>query len=198
MQSPIYWHPRLYSAAMRWLYGKNYGARYADIAQLIPEGSRVIDVCMGDGRLYTDYLKDKRVSYLGLDINAAFVRHAQKRGIPAQVFDLNQEALPPSDYVVMQGSLYQFIPNEREIMAKLLAATRSTLIISEPVKNLSTSANPLVAWLARKASTTQSGKAEHRFHTVNLLSLFTDFCELKQVLPVAGERELAGIFEITV
>lgn len=198
MQSPIYWHPVLYAATMRLLYGKHYTARYVDIAGLIPAGSRVIDVCMGDGRLYTDFLKDKNVSYLGLDINARFVRHAQKRGIPAQVFDLNQEALPPSDYVVMQGSLYHFIPNEREILEKLLAATRSKLIISEPVKNLSSSSNRLVAWLARKASTTQNGKAENRFHSVNLVSLFTDFCEFKQALPVAGERELAGIFEITV
>ncbi len=195
MQSPIYWHPKLYAAAMRMLYGKHYVSRYEDIARLIPAKSRVLDVCMGDARLYTDYLKSKNVDYLGLDINEAFIRHAHKKGIPAREFDLNQDALPPCDYVIMQGSLYQFIPNEREILEKLLASARHTLIISEPVKNLSNSDIRVVSWLAKKATTTRKGKAEHRFHTRNLHSLFEKYDQLKQVFPVAGTRELAGIFK---
>ncbi|HVU36853.1 MAG TPA: methionine biosynthesis protein MetW [Opitutales bacterium] len=195
MQSPIYWHPKLYAAAMRMLYGEHFAARYEDIAKLIPEGSRVVDVCMGDGRLYRDYLQAKGVDYLGLDINESFVRHAQKHGVPARVFDMNADPLPPADFVVMQGSLYHFIPNEREILEKLLAAARKTLIISEPIKNLSSSPNRLVAWVARKASTTKGGKAEKRFHYKSLRTLFANYGELREILPVAGERELAGIFE---
>jgi hypothetical protein len=180
---------------MRLLYGQHYASRYEDIARLIPAESRVLDVCMGDARLYTDYLKSKNVDYLGLDINQAFVRHAQKKGVPARRFDLNQDALPPCDYIIMQGSLYQFIPNEHEILEKLLASARHTLIISEPVKNLSNSPIPMVSWLARKATTTQQGRAEHRFQLRNLHSLFAKYHQLKDVFPVAGTRELAGIFK---
>ncbi len=198
MQSPLYWNPHFYAAAMQLLYGRQYAARYEDLARLIPEKSRVLDVCMGDARLYTGFLKRKKIDYLGLDINPAFIRHARRRGIPAQEFDLRRDPLPASDYVILQGSLYQFIPHEHAILEKLLAAARHTLIISEPVRNLGASRNRVVAWVARKATTTRQGRAEHRFHPRRLHSLFAEYHQLEHVLSVAGQRELAGIFKTAV
>jgi len=122
----------LYFIAMNILYGKGYHDRYKKIADEIASSSSVIDVCCGDAKLY-QYLKLKKVRYLGLDISKSFVQMLNKRGIEARIFDIRSDAIPKCDYIVIQGSLYQF-KKHAEIINKLYTAAKKVLIVSEPVK----------------------------------------------------------------
>src|SRR5215813_1703031 len=130
---------------MRVLYGRHYHARYSTIAEIIREESSVLDVCCGPGTLFTRYLKEKRVQYTGLDINSGFISNLHKSGARAEVRDLRDDMiLPPADYVVMQASLYHFLPDPAPVVDQMLGAARLQLIIAEPVRNLAASQNRLL------------------------------------------------------
>src|SRR5262245_17726938 len=121
-------------------YGRHYGERYRAIAELIPAGASVLDLCCGPGILYQRYLKRKPVSYTGLDINEKFVRHVFRHGGVGKVHNLwSDDPLPQADYVVMQASLYHFLPNAGPIVSRMVAAARAAVIIAEPIRNLSNS-----------------------------------------------------------
>ena len=194
MRSPVYWHPAIYQFIMRMLYGKHYESRYTAIAKIIPDGSVVTEVCAGHGYLYSNHLKKKNIKYLGLDINPVFVSHAQKEGIPFQMHDLIADAIPASAYIVIQGSLCQFIPGEETIMRKLLAATGTALIIAEPVRNLSSSSNPLIAFIAKRSANAGKGHNTQRFNEKTLLDFFKKYKEFSEVQEIDGGRELIGVF----
>lgn len=130
----LYIFPKIYSIFMRIIYGKSYQARYKNLAKLIKQDSSVVDVCCGDCMMY-EYLKTKNISYLGLDISPAFVWNALKKGIPARLFDLRTDELPQADYIILQGSLYQF-KNPGKIIKKLTKASKRSLIIAETIHTL--------------------------------------------------------------
>ncbi|MEO8219042.1 MAG: methyltransferase domain-containing protein, partial [Acidobacteriota bacterium] len=108
--SIIYRSRHLYAAVMRLLYGRHYGTRVKSIAQLIPEGSSVLDLCCGPGQLF-DALAGKGIRYTGVDINPMFVEGLIARGAHAEVRDLRRsEPFPEAEFVVMHASLYHFLP----------------------------------------------------------------------------------------
>jgi ubiquinone/menaquinone biosynthesis C-methylase UbiE len=83
--SVIYKSPWLYEAFLILRYRGEYLNRSRAIAELIPEGSSVVDLCCGPATLYFGHLRHKGVAYLGLDINEGFRNQArQARGL--QVF----------------------------------------------------------------------------------------------------------------
>src|SRR5947208_245210 len=135
---------------MRTLYGRHYGARYRAIADLVPAGSSVLDLCCGPGFLHDPHLRGKGVVYTGLDINRRFVARLRRRGATALVWDLNDgRELPTADFVVIQASLYQFLPEPRPLLRRMLRAAREAVVVAEPIRNLSTSR---FSWLAALAS----------------------------------------------
>ena len=194
MKSPVYWHPAIYNLLMRFLYGKNFEARYRAIAELIPDNANVTEVCAGDGYLFRKYLKKKNIKYIGLDINSSFVKYGQQNNIPIMKHDLFTDEIPSSDYVIIHGSLCQFIPNHEVIVKKLLAASKNVLLIAEPVRNLSSSSNPLVAFIAKYSANPGDNHAVHRFNKDTLIDFFQHFREFKEVKEMDGGRELIGIF----
>ena len=105
--SLVYQSRIIYTLLMKCLYGKHYKYRYSAIAEKILRGASVTDVCSGDSVLYTRYLKGKNKT--GIDINPLTAFNSQWAKIIK--VDIVKEAIPKADYVVMQGSLYQFIPN---------------------------------------------------------------------------------------
>ena len=108
--SPIYRNAVLYEAAMRVLYGRAYHDRDRALADVIPDGSSVLDLCCGPGTLFRRYLKRKGVRYTGLDINAGFVARLSASGAVGLVWNLEESRpLPRAEYVVMQASLYHFL-----------------------------------------------------------------------------------------
>src|SRR5690348_5219094 len=108
---------------MRALYSVGYRDRYRSVAELIAEGSSVLDVCCGPGTLFHRYLKVKGVRYTGLDINRHFVDRLSAGGAEGLIWNLNEaRPLPRAEYVIMQGSLYHFLPGASIIVDRMVAA----------------------------------------------------------------------------
>lgn len=179
-------------------YGRHYGERYQAITDLIPAGASVLDVCCGPGILYQRYLRSKTVSYTGLDINEKFVRDVISYGAQGWVQNLcSDDPLPDADYVVMQASLYHFLPNAGPIVTRMVAAARTAVIIAEPIRNLSNSRVRLLSWLARNITNPGSGAPPQRFTEATLAELFSqlDLVESKTFL-IGGGRERVYVFRI--
>jgi len=51
--------------------------------------------------------------------------------------------------MVIQGSLYQFIPYQKIIIDKLLTIAKKKVIISEPIINLISSRNKIISTIAK-------------------------------------------------
>ena len=195
MRSPIYWNSTFYHLAIRQSAGKYFSQRYLALDELIPENASVTEVCMGDAYLYRNYLAKKQVTYSGLDINNRFVQSATRKNIPARIFNVMTEEVDPADYVIMQGSLYQFIPEEKRIIRKLLDAAKKQLIISEPVKNRAQSNNRFISFLAKYAVNPGTGPAKERFNERTLVECFQWFPEFKEAKTIVGGIDMIGIFE---
>lgn len=196
----VYSNTAIYQAVMRVLYGRHFRARYEAIAREIPDGSSVVDVCAGDCYLYRNYLKRKSVSYIALDVSRPFVDAAQRRGIDAREFNMKADTLPLADYVVMQGSLFYFMPDTEAALNKLIGAARRYAIVGEPVRNLSDSKNPLLAAISRRSTRAASeaeGAAGDRFNKETLSVLFQANPRLERMFPIPGGREMVGIFRGT-
>jgi len=190
-KSFIYKSSFVYELAMLLLYGRHYPSRYRAIAELIPDGSSVLDLCCGPALLYHRYLRPKNVKYTGLDINANFIARLIRRGGSGQVWDLrNQEPLPPADYVIMQASLYHFLPEASPIVNQMLKAARKQVIIAEPIRNLTTSNSGLLSLLGRLFTNPGSGEQSLRFTETSLADFFSAYrSRVVQSFPIAGDRE---------
>jgi len=86
--SLIYRSAHGYELLMRALYGRHYGARMQAVADQVPPGAGVLELCCGPGTLYERHLKQRAKSYIGLDVNARFVEALQARGVDARQRDL--------------------------------------------------------------------------------------------------------------
>jgi hypothetical protein len=134
-----------YELAMAILYGRHYSSRYRAIAELIRPDSTVLDLCCGPAVLYHRYLSRKPVDYTGIDLNPGFIKTLIDCGAHGQVKDLRRdEPLPGADYVIMQASLYHFLPDPVPMLVRMLAAANEAVIIAEPIRNLANSEVPLV------------------------------------------------------
>ncbi len=185
----------VYHATMRMIYPSSYDARYEAVSELIPEGASVLDACCGDARLYTNFLKKKNVAYTGLDINHEFIQTARAAGADARLTDiLINNNLPTADYVVLQSSLYQFIPRHDTVLRKLAASARKGLIIAEPVKNLGGSSNPLLKWAGRAMNNPGTGTKTHRFSRESLQNALKQFKSV-QMKDICGGREVLCVLE---
>jgi hypothetical protein len=197
MSSLIYRSPVAYQLTMRLLYGRYFSARYTAIAREIEPDGSVVDVCAGDGHLYTAYLRARQIAYEALDISPQLVRYMQQRGVRARCFDLWQDELPAADIIVMQASLYQFLPHADRIVAKLLAAAGRRVIITEPIRNVATSLNPVLRFIGQRLTKPVEGHGTYqaqRFNQASLLALFHSFAEFERSSELPGGREMLGIF----
>ena len=187
-----------YELAMRILYGRHYDSRYRAIADLIGTESSVLDVCCGPATLFTRYLKQKRVEYTGLDINAAFMRSLNSQGASGMVWDIREEQrpLPQADYVVMQASLYHFLPDAAPVVDRMLAAARLHVIIAEPVRNLASSDNPLLRFAGRLLTNPGSGEQPDRFTESSLAEFFKQYGpRVQRSMPIPGSREIVYVLD---
>src|SRR5262245_39827986 len=156
--SLIYRNAFIYETMMRALYGLAYNERYWALAEVIPEGGSVLDLCCGPATLFHRYLKQKRVHYTGLDINPGFIKRLSAGGATGMVWNLRENrALPRAEYVIMQASLYHFLPDALPIIERMLAAAEKQVLIAEPIRNMADSHIPVLALLARKLTNPGTG-----------------------------------------
>jgi trans-aconitate methyltransferase len=180
-----------YGLAMRLLYGRHYAARDAAVAAHVPAGASVTELCCGPARLYLEELRDRVGGYVGLDANAGFVERLRRRGVDARVADVASAELPAADVVLMQASLYHFLPDARPLLARMRAAARDRVVVSEPVRNLASSGSGMVARLAsRGTATADGGEQAHRFDSASLGALMETFGgDVLAHEPIPGGRE---------
>ena len=162
--SLIYRSARGYELLMRVLYGRHYRDRMRVVAEEVPEGSSVLELCCGPGTLYRRHLRARTSAYIGLDFNEGFVAGLQREGVDARRLDLaSAEHLPEADVALIQASLYHFLPHPERILDQMLVAARDRVIVSEPVRNLASSDMPLLRLLGRSAADPGVGGHEQRF-----------------------------------
>ncbi|MFB8281604.1 class I SAM-dependent methyltransferase [Nocardia colli] len=189
--SLIYRNATLYELLIRALYGRYYAARYRAVAALVPDGASVVDLCCGPATLYTRYLRQKSVDYTGLDRNDRFVGKLTKAGGQGKVWNLTSaEPLPEADYVLMQASLYHFLPEATPVLDRMLTAARKQVIIAEPVRNMASSDNRVLAAVGQRFTNAGDGVQAHRFTEPTLDAFFHPYESqvVRQEL-IAGGRE---------
>lgn len=189
--SLIYRNSSLYELAMVLLYGRHYGERYRAVADLIPEGSSVVDLCCGPAILYHRYLRSKSVEYTGLDINSGFIAGLVRGGGTGRVFDLrSEEPLPSADYLIMQASLYHFLPEASGVLERMLAAANHRVIIAEPIRNLATSNSRMLSLIGRIFTNPGAGEHNLRFTEATLAQFFSKYAsQIAAQFTIAGGRE---------
>lgn len=163
MKSIIYWHPEIYTLFMKLLCGRHYRRRYIELRNLIDSNSSLLDVCCGDCKLY-EFLKDKNIEYTGLDFNPIFIKKANERRINARLCNIHKDNIPSADYVVIQSSLYQFIPEHVKVLQKLFKATNRYLVISECLNSYSVSKSWIFSYVGKKLNNPGDGIKALRFN----------------------------------
>ncbi|SIO42885.1 Methionine biosynthesis protein MetW [Singulisphaera sp. GP187] len=171
--SLVYRNSFTYELVIRILYGRHHRARSQAIAQLIPPESSVLDLCCGPGILFARHLRTKRVHYTGLDYNARFITRVKRLGGEGQVCDISRlESFPQFDYVIMQASLYHFLPDVGPLLTRMERAARRAVIVAEPIRNLATGSNRWLATLAQRQTNAGLGSQPTRFTEAMLDDLF--------------------------
>lgn len=163
--SPIYWSPSLYRMVMRLLYRGRYHERYALVANLVPPGASVVELCCGCGYLYEAFLAARGVEYLGIDLLPQMVTRLLRLGARVQVGDLLEMDVPAADFCLMLGSLYHFHPREGRVLE--LMARSNEAVLLEPVENLTESGSTflkaggiLMSYIGRTSSTYRLDNAQ--------------------------------------
>lgn len=189
--TPCYRLPLLYRAMMLCLYRQNYWARHRTIADLIPEGSTVLDVCCGPGTLYTRYLRNRRVAYKGLDLSESFVKHLRSIGADAELWDgSDSRPLPTADIVVMQGSLCHFHPEVLPVLRRMMRAARRNVIISEPIRSVMHGEHRWLAAIAARVTNPGNGRSDFRFTPQQLDDSIADcHAQVESRFLIPGGRE---------
>ncbi len=190
--SLIYRSARGYELLMRALYGRHYAARMSAVAGEVPNGASVLELCCGPGTLYLRHLRERASGYIGLDVNERFVAGLRRRGVDARRVDLaaDEQPLPSADVVIIQASLYHFLPHSERIVERMLAAARERVIVAEPIRNLASSGVPIVRLLGRRATDPGVGGHADRFTEDTLDELMRRYRErIVKAFPIPGGRE---------
>jgi SAM-dependent methyltransferase len=183
---------------MRALYGRHYDARMSAVAAQVPPDSAVVELCCGPGTLYARHLQDRVSSYIGLDINPGFVRALKSKGIDAREANLSatDEPLPNADVVLIQASLYHFLPDAGAIVERMLRAAGDRVIIAEPIRNLASSDSRLIGLLGRRAADPGVGGHAHRFTEETLDALLERYRDrLIAAFLIPGGREKVYVID---
>ncbi len=185
-----------YELLMRVLYGRHYAARMQAVANQVPGGATVLECCCGPGTLYLRHLRGRTSGYMGIDVNQRFVDRLRRRGVDARRLDLAAEGveLPPADVVILQASLYQFLPHAERILERMLAAAGERVIVSEPVRNLASSRVAPIARLGARATDPGVGGHDQRFTEESLAALMARYRErVLTSFPIPGGREMVYV-----
>ena len=190
--SLIYKSHTLYTVLIKILYGKYFLNRYRDLRDYIPIGDSVLDVCSGDCNLYHFAIKGRN-KYTGVDLNTSKLK--KNKNVNQKQLHIVKDALPNADIVILQGSLYQFQPNQKLIIDKLLLNAKKKVIISEPIRNIANSKNSVISFLAKYTVNPGTGHAIKRFTKQSLDNFFelnyNKIIEARFI--IAGGRDLVYI-----
>jgi trans-aconitate methyltransferase len=186
-----------YELVMRVLYGRHYAHRLRAVAEHVPACASVLELCPGPGALYARHLRQRAGTYTAIDMNPRFVARLRKLGAHAVVLDLSAPAeLPEADVVVMQASLYHFLPDAGAIVDRMVGAARVRVIVAEPIRNLTSSAMPMLAAFSRRATDPGAGGHQQRFDEESLDELMARYADLTvAAFRIHGDREKVFVLD---
>jgi SAM-dependent methyltransferase len=190
--SVIYRSATGYELLMRALYGRHYEDRMQAVADQVPDGATVVELCCGPGTLYTRHLRDRVSVYIGLDVNQTFVSRLRGQGVDARMMDLADPGLPlpGADVAIIQASLYHFLPDAGSLVDRMLAAAQERVVVAEPIRNLSSSRLPGIGLLGRRAADPGVGGHEQRFTEASLDQLMEGYADrVRSAFLIPGGRE---------
>lgn len=191
--SLIYRSATGYELLMRALYGRHYPARMRAVAAQVPDGASVLELCCGPGTLYKRYLQGRIGGYIGLDLNDGFVEGLTREGVDARRLDLSrgEESLPRADVVLIQASLYHFLPDAGALVDRMLQAADDRVIVSEPIRNIASSGVPVLGMLGRRGTDPGEGTGhEQRFTEETLDALMEPYAgRVLRSFLIPGGRE---------
>jgi len=196
--SLIYRNIWIYRLVMNLLYLGRYRRRFKDITNLLEQkDNNIVELCFGD-IIVAEYCKESARHWVGYDINGVFVNYALKHGHNAVSTDiLSLESLPDADVLIFAGSLYHFNENMHKIW-QLMTSCASKIILSEPVKNI-TSIKNFVGKIGARASAVRNGAEAFRFDRRSLIEMldriketynftYEIVSEKKDILIIINER----------
>lgn len=167
--SIVYSNIHLYRVVLNLLYAGTYRSRFEDVTRHLSGRVSVLELCFGDIWV-AKYCRERGIAWTGFDINESFVRSACKKGYNAFCTDVSSmDALPKNDITVIQGSLYHFHEEMSSLLAKIFAST-DALLVSEPVRNISSSGGA-IGWLARRSADAGKGHEHFRYDADSLQAL---------------------------
>jgi len=164
---------------------------------MAPEDRQIIELCFGDIYI-AEYCKKSLRQWTGYDINDVFVNYALERGHNAVNADvLSLQKLPYADVLIFAGSLYHFNNNLHHLW-QLMTSCATKIILSEPIKNI-TSAKNFIGKIGARASAVRNGAEAFRFERDSLIQMLDCFqetynftyeiiSEKKDILIVINER----------
>lgn len=171
------------------MHGRNLQQRYKFIANL--SGDSVLDIGCGTAVL-SDYLS-KRKSYLGIDLNEDFLRHARKRGRNVQKQDaLTFDRFSEFDVCVIMDLLHHINPRHEEFLDRVLKDVRKRVIICEPFDV--PGRNPVLKHLIRMMDSDGTNRMEEWMDKKTLRE-FYDYFEPKSVDEVG--QAMIAVYEKT-
>jgi hypothetical protein len=160
-RSLVYSHIAIYRIVMNLLYAGGYSARFRNILDLFgPDVRSVCDLCFGD-TLIAETCRSRDIEWTGIDVNRYFCDRASQRGHRAIEGELFSVDLPKADVYVMAGSLYHFHDRLGPLLDRILART-DRFLLSEPIRNLSSSGG-LLARFAKRSADPGTGDAPFRY-----------------------------------
>ena len=152
---------------MRVLYGRHYADRMRAVADQVPAGASVLELCCGPGTLYRRYLRGRAARTSASTSTSGSSAACTARGDRRTAGRPRAHATsrcPTADVAIMQASLYHFLPDAGAIVDRMLAAARQRVIVSEPIRNLASSGLPLIGLLGRRAADPGAGGHERPLH----------------------------------
>jgi SAM-dependent methyltransferase len=196
--SPLYQRAFLYEMVMAALYGRHYPARYQVVADLIPAGTTVLELCCGPGVLFDRYLRGKVAQYTGLDLSSQFVQRVQAKGGHGVVWNLRSTTqLPQADCVVMQGSFCHFLPDTEPVFRRMLQAARSRIIVAEPIRSLVSGKSRIAAAIGRRFTDPGDGHSSLRWNESSLDRFFAPYAPLIETsFLIPGGREKVFVLDV--
>lgn len=190
----LYQHPWIYDFALYGLYHGNPHDRFKQVADLIPEGANVVDLCAGTSFLFQQ-LKKKCPQYTALDINPRLVKHLQKKGINAQCFDVRTDAIPQADVITMCSSLYHFHPHCQNIIQQMQKSAHQKVIVLEPVHNAKNSRFAFMRWLGAQAGIVDGKINEFYFSPDAFQDVIKNTPGFQKADPAGDGRDMLAVFD---
>ena len=159
---------------MNLLYIGGYKTRFYKVIKLINEykPADILELCFGD-TIIAEYCTKGNIKWTGFDFNEHFILKATSKKYNVKIVDLsNVSSFPKSEMCLMIGSLYHFHDEINSLLSKMLISSK-TIIISEPIKNLSDRKN-IIGWIARKSANAGKGNVPFRYNEIALLNMLNE------------------------